>query len=485
MGLKEKTASGLAWNFAGTFLGQAIAFIIGIILARLLSPYEYGLIGMVTIFIAVTQPFINSGFSQALIRKVNCNHTDFSTVFYFNLFVGGLFYAILFFAAPYISIFFNEPQLTKITRLIGLIIIIDAATLIQTTILSKEINFKRQSKISISSSLLSGIFGIYLAYKGHGVWSLVYKTLIQHGLNSIMLWYTNRWRPGRLFSLSSFKEMFIFGSNLLISGIIDKIYYNIYNLFIAKFFSAIALGLYSRADMFKNIVSSNFSEIIAKVALPALSTLQNEPERMFANYKKFLTSTMFFTSILLLGLAASARALILTLIGEKWVDSIIYLQLLCFVGIFYPLIAMTRTLLYAYGESRLSLKIDIISKLMTVPAIIIGIFFGIKAMIIAMIAVSFFEFFLNALFSGRLIGYSVKQQLNDIIPSFLIALLIGGCLFLFDYFLELNSLTTFILQIGFGFILAIGLPELLKIKEYIFIKGIILDGIKNTRKKLI
>jgi len=481
--LKQKTVSGLTWNFTGNAFEKAISLVVGIILARLLTPREYGLVGMVTIFIVLTQPFINSGFSQALIRKQDCDQKDFSTVFYFNLFVGLLIYVILYFTAPFISTFFKEPQLTKLTRVIGTIVIIDAFTLIQTTILTKEINFKKLTQINIASISVSGVIGIYLAYKGFGVWSLVYRAISQHILRSAFLWTGNRWMPSRVFSIRSFKEMFGFGSNLLVTAIIDKLYYNIYNLVIAKFFSAKELGLYSRADMFKSLASTQISEIIAVVAFPALSRLQNEPERLSDNYKKILNSTMYVVLILLLIIAASAESLVLTLIGEKWIESVIYLQLLCFVGIFYPLNAMARTLLYVYGKGRLTLKLEIITKLFMIPAVLTGIFLGIKAMIVAMIIVSAAEYILKAFYSGRLIGYSVLSQFKDLSASFFIAISVGAFLLLVDHFIDCSIAVKFILQIGLGTILTVSVSEIFKIREYMFIKENLIDIIKGLLNK--
>lgn len=483
MSLKQRAVSGLSWNFAGTFVEKIIGFIVGIILARLLTPQEYGLVGMVTIFIILTQPFINSGFSQALIRKPNCTQDDFSTVFYFNLIVGLVIYAILFFAAPYISLFFKEPQLTEITRIIGLIVIIDAATLIQTTILTKKINFKRQTQIRIISLTISGSIGIYLALKGFGVWSLVYKSIAQHAIRSALLWFWNRWKPLWVFSLESFKDLFAFGSNLLFTGLLDKIYYNIYNLVIAKFFSARELGLYTRADMFKSMASSDVTEIINVVAFPVLSDMQNDPGRLSVNYKRILNTTFFITLTLLTMIAASAESLILALIGEKWIDSVSYLRLLCFVGMFYPFIAMSRTLFYIHGKGRLILKLAVVTKLMTIPAIIVGVFFGIKPMIISMILVAAAESFLRTYYSNKLIDYSFRHQLKDIAPILSIVLIMGSSLILLDRLLISSAILKFSLQVLCGVILTLGLSEVLRLKEFLLIKEMVIYSLRSIFKK--
>ena len=353
MSLKQKTITGLLWSFIDTFAGQGISFIVGIILARILSPREFGLIGMITIFIAVSQSFIDSGFSSALIRKKDCSQTDYSTIFYFNLMVGIIFYVILFISAGAISSFFKEPQLYMILKVLGLGLILNAFGIIQRTILTKEINFKLQTKISLVASIGSGAVAISMALSNYGVWSLVVLTLGKVGLNSLFLWIWAKWKPLFVFSKKSFIELFSFGSKLLLSGLIDTIYRNVYYLIIGKFFSAAELGYYTRADQFQTLPSSNLNGVISRVSYPILSSIQDEPERLKSNYKKLIRSTMFLTFFLMLGLAAVAKPMVLTLIGEKWLPSVIYLQMLCFVGMQYPLHSLNLNILQVKGRSDL------------------------------------------------------------------------------------------------------------------------------------
>lgn len=280
MSLKQKTISGLFWSFIDQFANLLISFIVGIILARILTPREFGLIGMITIFIAISESFINSGFSNALIRKNDATDTDYSTVFYYNLAVGILFYLILFFTAPLISNFFNEPQLTRIIKALGLILIIDSLTIIQRTILTKRIDFKLQTRISIISSLGSGIIGIVMAFEGFGVWSLVVQRLSKQALNSLFLWIWNKWRPSLIFSMKSFKELFSFGSKLLLSGLIDTIFRHVYKLIIGKFYSAQDLGYYTRAEEFKKLPSQTLNSVVGRVSYPVLSSIKDDRERL-------------------------------------------------------------------------------------------------------------------------------------------------------------------------------------------------------------
>lgn len=472
-GLKQKTISGLFWSFIDNFAQYFLSFIIGIILARILSPKEFGLIGMITIFIAISESFIDSGFSQALIRKKECSDTDFSTVFFFNLTIGIVFCGLLILTAPIISRFFHEPQLTSLVRVLGIVLIIDALTMVQRTKLIKRIDFKLQTKISIIANLFSGIVGISMAFKGFGVWSLVARTLSQRGMNSFLLWLWNRWRPVFIFSVTSFKELFSFGSRLLISGLIDTIYRNIYYLVIGKYFSAQELGFYTRANHFKDLPSKNINGIISRVSYPVLAQLQDDQVKLKDGYKKLIKSTMFITFVSMTGMAAVAEPMVIAFIGEKWRPSIIYLQMLCFVGAFYPLHALNLNMLNVKGRSDLFLNLEIIKKVLAVPTIIIGVLWGIKIMILGMWLNSIIGYYLNSYYSGKLIKYPMKEQVIDILPGFLLALLMGVSVFLLGRSLPADYFVKFIVQVIVGIFLVLSFGEVFKFEPYLEIKGII------------
>ena len=376
---------------------------------------------MLTIFIAVSQSFINSGFSQALIRKKDPSQADYSTVFYFNMIIGVVCFLILFFCAGLISRFFKEPQLKLLVQVLGLSLILNAFTIIQQTILTRRIDFKLQAKISIISSIVSGVVGLGMAFAGYGVWSLVIKTITMYAITSILLWLWNRWKPVLVFSIQSFKELFSFGSNLLISGLIDTIYRNVYYLIIGKYFSAQELGYYTRADQFNSLPSSNLTSVIQRVSYPVLSSIKEDIPKLKEAYKKLIRSTMLICFVLMLGMAAIAKPMILTLIGDKWEPCVIYLQMLCFVGMFYPLHALNLNMLQVEGRSDLFLRLEIIKKALAIPIIVIGVIWGIKIMILGMIVNTLIAYYLNSYWSGRFIGYSFLEQIKDILPSFLLA----------------------------------------------------------------
>lgn len=480
--LKQKTLHGLLWSFIDSFAGQGIQFIVGIILARILSPKEFGLIGMITIFIAISQSFVDSGFGSALIRKKDCTDEDYSTVFIFNLMVSFLFFLLLVFSAGYISDFFIEPQLKLLIQVLGIGVVLNALGLVQRTILMKNIDFKAQTRISVISSAGSGVLAVVMALNGFGVWSLVALTLSRFALNSVFLWCWSKWKFSLHFSISSFKELFGFGSKLLLSGLLDTTYRNVYYLVIGKYFSAVILGQYTRAEQFNAMPSQNLLGIIGRVSFPVLAGLQDDKIALKVGYTKIIRSTMFLTFLLMLCLSAVAVPLVIVLIGNQWLPAAEYLQLLCFVGMLYPLHALNLNMLQVQGRSDLFLKLEIIKKLLAIPTIVIGVLFGIKIMIAGMLVNSIISYYLNSYWSGKFLDYSIKEQIKDILPSFLFALFIAFCVYLVGVLLPVNSLHVLILQILFAFVLVFGLGEWIKFNDYIYLKNIIIEKIIDIRR---
>jgi teichuronic acid exporter len=481
MGLKQKTLNGLIWSFIDSFSNQGVQFTVGIILARILSPREFGLIGMLTIFIAISQSFVDSGFSRALIRKKNCTQADYSTIFYFNLLISVVFYIILYISSSAISSFFEEPQLEILLQVLGLGIILNAFGIIQRTILTKNINFKIQTKVSLVASVSSGGIAIIMAFLDYGVWSLVALTLFRFGINSFFLWIWAQWRPTFVFSKQSFKELFSFGSKLLLSGLIDTIYNNIFYLIIGKYFSTVKLGFYTRAEQFQALPSANLSGMISKVTYPMLSSIQDDIQLLKIAYEKVIRSTMLLTFSLMLGMAAIGKPLVLVLIGSKWLPMVGYLQLLCLVGMFYPLHALNLNMLQVQGRSDLFLRLEIIKKILAVPVVIIGIFYGIKIMIFGMLLNTIIAYYINSYWSGKMLGYSFLQQVKDILPSFAIATTMAGIVYSLN-FIGINTPSLLlILQLLTGTSLVIIICELVNFKDYLYLKSILLDQLIKLR----
>jgi O-antigen/teichoic acid export membrane protein len=474
-GLKEKAVTGIFWSFSDSMSTQVTQFIIGLILARILSPEEFGLVGMITVFLAISQSLADGGFGEALIRKKDATDSDFSTVFYFNLLASIVIFTIFYLLAPAIASFYGRPELTDIARVLGLIILINAICITQRTQLTRKIDFRKQMKINLVSALVSGAVAIVMALKGFGVWSLVWRSVIRSTMQAIMLWISIRWTPSLVFSRDSFRSLFSFGSKLLLTGLIDTIYNNVYMLIIGKFFAATQLGYYTRADQFSRLVSHNLTRTVQRVSYPVLSLVQDENTRLKEGYRKLIVATMFITFFMMLGMAAIAEPLIITLIGVKWLPSVEYLQLLCLAAALYPLHALNMNILNIKGRSDLLLKLEVVKKLLAVPVIIIGIFLGIRMLLTGMVLHSLVSYFMNSYYSGRLIGYPAREQLADIMPSFLIALLVSIVVLLIKFIPGLPIWLILVLQLLVLSMLTVTLGKSLRLKGYVEIRNIIAE----------
>jgi O-antigen/teichoic acid export membrane protein len=473
--LKQKTVGALAWSFIESFASQGIQLVVGIVLARLLTPKEFGLIGMVLVFTAISESFIDSGFSGALIRKKTCSQEDYSTVFYFNLAVGILLYLVLFILAGSISRFYKEPKLIGLIRVLAVGVIISSLGLTQRTVLTRNINFKLLARISIMSSVISGSVGISMAYCGWGVWSLVWKTLCQNFAVVGLLWIWNKWTPLFAFSAKAFREMWSFGSKLLASRLIDTIYGNIYYLIIGKYFSATTLGYYTRADQFAGIPSSCLTGVVGRVAFPVLASVQDDEVKLKAGYKKLIKCTMLISFVCMIGMAAVAEPMVRALIGDKWLFSVPYLRLLCFAGMLYPLHALNLDMLNVKGRSDLFLRLEIIKKLLVIPTIIMGVFLGINIMIAGMIVNSVIAYFLNSYWSGAMVKYPVKEQIMDIMPSFMVAAAMGTAVFIAGYLFAMKPMELLLVQIAIGVLFTTGVARVIRLDAYMQIRQIVLE----------
>lgn len=417
--LKQKTVKGVIWSSLERFSVQGVQFVLQILMARILLPEDYGVVAMLAIFIAISQTFIDSGFSNALIRKVDRSEKDYATVFYFNIVVGVVFYFILFFSSPLIADFYNTPILNPLTKVLGLSLFFNSMCVVQQARLTIQLNFKTQAVVSLISVLLSGAVGLGMAYAGYGVWALVMQTVLQTALRMIFFWILAKWRPIEKFSKESFKELFGFGSKLLASGLLDTIYRNIYTIIIGKVFSSAALGYYSRAEQFAQFPSSNLTGILQRVTFPVLSSIQNEDERLRVNYRKFLRLAAFIVFPLMVGLAAVADPFIRLILTDKWEGIIILLQIICFAYMWYPIHAINLNLLQVKGRSDLFLKLEIVKKINITIMLFITVPIGITAICVGKIVTSLIALVLNTYYTGKLINVGFLEQMKDLLPMLL------------------------------------------------------------------
>lgn len=481
-GLKDKTVKGTFWSAADAFLGQGVSFIVGIVLARLLSPEEYGLIGIVTIFTTVMLGVVDSGFSNALIRKQKVDDDDYSTLFFFNLVVSVIMFFLLYACAPWIARFFERPQLVELVRVMGLLLIFQALSIVQNTILSRRIDFKTKTKASVISAIISGVIGIGMAFMGFGVWSLVAQQLSRQLLYSLCLWIFNKWWPKIRFSIDSFKYMWGFGWKLLLSGLLDRTWAQLYQTVVGKFYSPATLGQYSRSKEYAQLFSSNLTTIVQRVSYPVLSQVQDDKERMVSAYRRVIKTTMFVTSICMISLGAVADPLIYCLIGPQWHEAATYLPIICISLSLYPLHAINLNMLQVQNRTDIFLYLEIIKKVIAVGPICLGIFVGIYWMLIGSIITGIISFFLNSYYSGKNLGYSSMRQLKDVTPSYGVATAVAISVYFFKY-LPISNWIILPIQIVVGAGVFFIICELIKLPEYLEVKEIAFSFIKSIRKK--
>lgn len=464
-GLKDKTVKGVGWSAIDNVSQYAVSFIVSIVLARLLSPDDYGLLGIIAIFTAVCTAIINGGFTNALIRKKEVTDDDYNTVFIVNVGVSLILYAIIFLCSPLIANFFGREELVSLTRVSSLGIVLGALAIVQQTRLTKQIDFKTQTKITIIASVISGIVGISMALFGCGVWSLVAQNLLSQGLRTALLWFYCHWVPLLHFSVASFKDLFGFGWKLMVSSLLDTVWKELYQLVVGKFYSPATLGQYSRAKQFSQLFSSNLTNVIQRVTYPVLSEVQDDKVRMINAYRRIIKTTMFITTICLFSLGALSEPLLFCLIGPQWHEAATYLPLICITGSLYPLHAINLNMLQVQGRSDLFLGLEVIKKTISLGPLFVGAFVGIMPMLYTSLLVGVISYFLNSYYSGKFLGYSSWMQIKDIAPSFGVATTMA----LSAYFLKYLPFSNWIilpLQIIVLMVVFILLGKITKMSEY-------------------
>lgn len=424
--LKSKTQKGLTWNLIERFATEGVQFIFGILLARILSPEDYGLIAMPLVFLAIAQCFIDSGFSTALIRKPDINEKDYSTAFYFNIGVGVVCYTILFFTSPLIAAFYNQPILSDLLKFTALATLFNPLCAVQQAILTRKMDFRAQAIISLIGALISGVIGLVMAYGGYGVWSLVFQQVGGYVIRTILFWAIVKWRPVKQWSTESFKYLWGFGSKVLVQGIISTIYENLYPIVIGKYYSANDLGNYTRARQFSKIPSSDITGVLFRVVLPVFSSIQDENERLTSVFSRMIKLSAFCIFPIMLGLSAVADPLVRLLLTDRWEGCIILLQVMCFTLMWYPIHAINLTILTAKGRSDLTLKLEIIKKIIGVTVLVLTVRHGIVLMVIAGIPATLLGLVVNTYYTKRIINKGLISQMKDLVPIFISSFVMWG-----------------------------------------------------------
>ncbi len=484
--LKNKTIKGLGWSALDNAARYGMQFMIGIVLARLLSPNDYGLLGLVGIVTVVCTALVNGGFTTALIRKKDATDDDYNTVFICNLAMSVLLYGVTFLCAPLIAGFFEREELIPLVRVSSLGLIIGALGIVQQTRLTKRIDFKTQTKITIVATALSGIVGIGMALTGFGVWALVGQQLTSQIITTLLLYVfdsplahgrgdggeAHRWLPRLRFSIESFHELFGFGWKMMVSILLDAVWKELYQVVVGKFYNPATLGQYTRAKHYAQLFSQNLTAVMERVTYPVLSSIQDDKERMVSAYRRMIRTSMFITTVALFSLGAVSEPLIYCMIGPKWHEASTYLPLICITYSLYPLHAINLNMLQVQGRSDLFLGLEVIKKIIALVPLFIGAFIGIMPMLLTNIVIGIIAYFLNSHYSGRLLGYSSWMQLRDIAPSYALAMVIALSVWFLKY-LPLNYWIVLPMQITVGAAVFFTFCKSFKMNEYKEIKDVL------------
>lgn len=475
MSLRKSALSGMFWTFIQQMSTQGIAFVVSIILARILLPSEFGLIALLTVFIAIGNELVKSGLSQSLIRTENPSDEDFSTVFYFNMVISCLMYAIMYISAPYIAKFYNEPLLIDITRVYCLTFIVNALSIIQNTRLTKDLDFKKQTIINIPSLIIGSSVGIIMALNGYGVWSLVWSAVVRSVALTIQLWWWSPWTPILKFSAEKIKIHLNYGYKLTISAVINTLFKDIYTIIIGKFFDPMQVGFYNRANTLKQMPVQNFSTMLSKVSFPLFSKIQNDDVKLKSAYKKIMQMSIFLIAPTLLIMAALAEPLFRFILTAKWLPAVPYFQILCVGGILYPIHAYNLDILTVKGRSDLFLKLEILKKIIVLIVVSISFQWGIYGLLYGSVFLSIFMLLINTYFTGKFLNYKLIQQLYDIVPTILIAFIAAASVYGIDFLLKekFNDLVRLLIGGGFGIFTFLLMAFLIQLNSLAEIKSIL------------
>ncbi len=462
--LKQKTKQGLIWTFLEMFANYGLQFVVGIIMARLLSPSDYGITALPAVFLSVASVFVDSGFGSAMIRKPELTESDLSTTFYYSFCVGVLCYIFLYVGAPYIAEFYDTPVLVSLVRITALTFLWNPLTTPQNVILSRNLDFKTKSRISVTTHIIGSIIGIVFAYMGYGLWSLVIMNIVSSLLNLLQLWLKVKWIPRQGWSKESFRYLWGYGNKMLGSALLDKIYTNIVPVFVGRYYSPADLGIYNRAQGYAQLPSQNITGVIQNVSFPVLSKMQDDVDALARNYRRMINTTAFIVFPIMMMLSALARPLIIVMVTDKWEGAIILLQLMCFSMMWYPIHAMNLNLLQVSGRSDLFFRLEIIKKSYGLIALIITLPIGLVAVVLSQWVTNILSLIVNTYYTGKIIGVTFIKQMRDLLPILALSFAMWCVIHLSIYYISDYLIQIFVGGVV-GAVFYLGISYLLKWHE--------------------
>lgn len=482
--IRNKAIRGVTWSAVEKFARQGLMTLFTILIARQLSPSDYGLVAMLNIFLAVAQLFVDSGFVEALIRKQDRTEVDFSTTFWFNIGIAFIIYAILYVLSPLIAYFYNEPLLEEILVWVSLVFVINSFRVVQQAKLSIALNFRCQTWITMIAISVSGGVGLWMAYNEFGVWTLVWQPLLQNFLNVLLLWISAGWMPSLTFSKKSFRELFGFGSKLLITRTLHTLYTNGSYLLVGKFYSPALTGLYSQSVQMTSFLPVSVSDVVARVAYPIECELQHDDDALQRIFYRFLRMNAFIVFPLMAGLAAMAEPVVRLLLTDKWMDAVPLMQILCFGWMWQPFSVATWQILNAKNRSDYYLKSEIIKKIIAFVILISSMFFGITMVCIGWVIYCVIDLYIITLYTKRLIPcISYKGEMRVLLPILLRSLLMGGIVYSLRYLID-SDLLLIVFGILSGFIVYAGISSLTKSEEIRWLIGMAREKVCRAKYRI-
>ena len=468
----QKVTTNIIWRFLERCGAQLVAFIVSLVLARLLEPETYGIVVLISVFTAILSIFMDSGLGTALIQKKDADDVDFSTVFYFNIVMGLIFYLIIFLIAPVIASFYNNEQLSNLIRVQSLILLIGSVKNVQQSFVSRKMIFKKFFFATIGGTIGAGILGVVMAYNGFGVWALIFQSLFNNTIDAIILWFTVKWRPKWKFSFIRLKSLYRFGWKLLVSALIDTVYSKLRQFVIGKIYTPLDLAFYEKGEHFPNFIVSNINSSINSVLLPAMSNYQNDILRLKEMTRKSIKVATYIMMPMMVGLAVCSENIVTLLLTEKWLPCVFFMRIFCFTFAFYPIHVANLNAIQAVGRSDIFLKLEIIKKIIGLLALIATMFVSVKAMAMSLLITSVCSQIVNSWPNKKLLNYSYIEQLKDIFPQ-MIASVAMGCVVFCEKFIPTNIWIKLPIQIISGIIMYYGLSKLFKLDSFDYIKKII------------
>lgn len=483
MSESKSVISNFIWRFLERTGAQIVAFVVQIVLARILEPSAYGTVALITVFTAILQVFVDSGLGSSLIQKKDADDLDYSTVFYTNMFICIVLYIGLFFCAPIIAEFYNDMTLVPYIRVLGITILISGVKGIQQSYVSKNMIFRKFFFATLGGTITAGVVGIAMAYAGFGIWALVAQQIINLTIDTLILWITVKWRPKLMFSFKRLKGLFSFGWKLFVSALLEEVYTDLRSLLIGKVYTSADLGYYNRGDQFPKLIVTNVNTSINSVLFPAMSKIQDDKYAVKSMTRRSMKTSTYIMAPLLMGLAACGKSVISILLTDKWMPAYPFMVIFCITSMFFPIHTANLNAIKAMGRSDLFLKLEIIKKIVGLLALVLTIKISVMAMAYSLLVTSVLSQIINSWPNKKLMNYSYLEQLKDILPGIGLAAFMGVCVYCIN-FLHLNMWLTLIVQVPLGAIIYIGLSALFKLEAFTYLINMIKPAISKIFSKL-